>query len=161
MSQEQDGRNSVLQNKRSVIMKGLSKEVKSAIIIGIVIVLLLVLGIIYGQKEKTEVAETPTTTVTEITEETTVAPETTTVTVAAETTTSAQVTVPEGAALTKIADGNWELQKDGAKVGNFTGIAENNFGKWYVENGSVNFGFSGKVVFNGVTYDVENGKVTG
>lgn len=140
-------------------MKGLSKEVKSAIIIGIVILLLLVLGIIYGQKEKTEVADTPTTTVTEVAEETTAAAETTTA--AAETTTSAQVTVPEGATLTKIGDLNWELQKDGAKVASFTGIAENGNGKWYVENGAVNFGFSGKVVFNGVTYDIENGKVAG
>lgn len=140
-------------------MKGLSKEVKSAIIIGIVIVLLLILGIIYGQKEKTEVVETPTTTVTEVAETTTAAPETTTA--VAETTTSAQVTVPAGAALVKIADGNWELQQNGTKVDSFTGIVENNFGKWYVENGAVNFGFSGKVVFNGVTYDIENGKVAG
>lgn len=139
-------------------MKGLSKEVKSAIIIGIVIVLLLVLGIIYGQKEKSEVADTaPTTTVAAV-EETTAAPETTTVTVV-ETTTSAQVTVPAGATVAKDANGNWALLQNGSAVTGFTGVAENSYGKWYVENGYVNFNFSGKVVFNGVTYDVENGKV--
>ena len=77
-------------------MKGLSKEVKSAIIIGIVIVLLLILGIIYGQKEKTEVADTPTTTVSEVAESTTAAAAEST-TAAPETTTSANVTVPAGA----------------------------------------------------------------
>lgn len=139
-------------------MKGLSKEVKSAIIIGIVIVLLLVLGIIYGQKEKTEVADTAvTTTVAAVEEETTAAAETTTA--AAETTTSAQVTVPAGATVAKDGSGNWALLKDGAAQTGFTGIADNDLGKWYVENGYVNFNFSGKVVFNGVTYDIENGKV--
>ena len=70
-------------------MKGLSKEVKSAIIIGVVIVLLLILGIIYGQKEKTEVADTPTTTVSEVAESTTAAAAEST-TAAPETTTSAK-----------------------------------------------------------------------
>ncbi|MBQ8083196.1 MAG: hypothetical protein IJ241_03330 [Clostridia bacterium] len=137
-------------------MKGLSKEVKSAIIIGIVIVLPLVLGIIYGQKEKTEVADTPTTTVTEVADETTTAAATT---AAPETTTSANVTVPAGATVAQDANGNWALMNNGATVNTFTGIAQNEYGNWYIENGVVNFNFSGKVVFNGVTYDIENGKV--
>lgn len=137
-------------------MKGLSKEVKSAIIIGIVIVLLLILGIIYGQKEKTEVADAPTTTVAAV-EETTAAAEETTV--APETTTSANVTVPAGATVAQDANGNWALMSNGATQTGFTGIASNDFGNWYIENGVVNFNFSGKVVFNGVTYDIENGKV--
>lgn len=137
-------------------MKGLSKEVKSAIIIGIVILLLLILGIIYGQKEKTEVADAPTTTVTEITEEATTAAATTT---AAQTTTSANVTVPAGANVAKGSDGKWALLNNGAVVSDFTGIAKNDLGTWYIQNGLVDFDFTGKVVFNGVTYDVENGKV--
>lgn len=137
-------------------MKGLSKEVKSAIIIGIVIVLLLILGIIYGQKEKTEVADAPTTTVAAV-EETTAAEEETTA--APETTTSANVTVPAGATVAQDANGNWALMSNGATQTGFTGIASNDFGNWYIENGVVNFNFSGKVVFNGVTYDIENGKV--
>ena len=137
-------------------MKGLSKEVKSAIIIGIVIVLLLILGIIYGQKEKTEVADAPTTTVAAV-EETTAAAEETTA--APETTTSANVTVPAGATVAQDANGNWALMSNGATQTGFTGIASNDFGNWYIENGVVNFNFSGKVVFNGVTYDIENGKV--
>lgn len=138
-------------------MKGLSKEVKSAIIIGIVIVLLLILGVVYGQKEKTEVADAPATTVAAVEEETTAAAETTTA--AAETTTSANVTVPAGATVAQDANGNWALMNNGATVNTFTGIASNDFGNWYVENGVVNFNFTGKVVFNGVTYDIENGKV--
>ncbi len=75
MLQEQDDKSpGPVQNKRSVTMKGLSKEVKSAIIIGIVIVLLLILGIIYGQREKTEVADAPTTTVSEVAETTVLRP---------------------------------------------------------------------------------------
>lgn len=139
-------------------MKGLSKEVKSAIIIGIVIVLLLVLGIIYGQKEKTEVADAPTTTVAAV-EETTAEATTAAATTAAATTTSANVTVPAGATVAKDANGTWALMNNGSVVNGFTGIADNSYGKWYVENGYCNFDFSGKVVFNGVTYDIENGKV--
>lgn len=140
-------------------MKGLSKEVKSAIIIGIVIVLLLILGIIYGQKEKTEVADAPTTTVAAVEETTAAAEETTAAATTAAATTSANVTVPAGATVTKDANGNWALINNGATVNTFTGIASNDYGTWYIENGLVNFNFSGKVVFNGVTYDIENGKV--
>lgn len=139
-------------------MKGLSKEVKSAIIIGIVIVLLLVLGIIYGQREKSEVADAPTTTVAAV-EESTAEATTAAATTAAATTTSANVTIPAGATVAKDANGKWALVQNGNAVTGFTGIADNNLGKWYIENGMVNFDFSGKVVFNGVTYDIENGKV--
>lgn len=142
-------------------MKGLSKEVKSAIIIGVVIVVLLILGIVYGQKEKTEVADTPATTVS-TTAETTAATTATTAptTTAAATVTSANVTVPADATVKQDAQGNWALIKnDGTTVTDFTGIAKNNLGEWYVENGVVNFNFSGKVVFNGATYNVEGGKV--
>ena len=120
--------------------------------------LLLSLGIIYGQKEKTEVADTPTTTVSEVAESTTAAAAEST-TAAPETTTSANVTVPAGATVQQDANGNWALMNNGATVNTFTGIASNDFGNWYIENGVVNFNFSGKVVFNGVTYDIENGKV--
>ena len=92
-------------------MKGLSKEVKSAIIIGVVIVLLLILGIIYGQKEKTEVADTPTTTVSEVAESTTAAAAEST-TAAPETTTSANVTVPAGATVQQDANGNWLVYRE-------------------------------------------------
>lgn len=144
-------------------MKGLSKEVKSAIIIGVVIVLLLILGIIYGQKEKTEVnSSAVTTTVAAVEEETTTAAaveETTTVTVSAQTTTTSEIRVPDGAVVAKNSEGKWALLKDNEVVTGYTGIAKNDYGTWYVENGYVNFDFTGKVVFNNVTYDIENGKV--
>lgn len=41
----------------------------------------------------------------------------------------------------------------------FTGIASDGTNEWYVENGYVNYNFSGKVVFQGNTYDIENGRV--
>lgn len=143
-------------------MKGLSKEVKSAIIIGVVIVLLLVLGIIYGQKQKDNVAETSTVTTTVAVEEETTAAETTTA--AAETTTvanttSATVTIPASATVAKASDGRWALLNNGTVMEDITGIAKNDMGQWYIEKGYVNFNFTGKVVFNGVTYDIENGKV--
>ena len=41
----------------------------------------------------------------------------------------------------------------------FTGLADNAYGKWYVQNGKVNTKYTGKVVIDGKTYEVKNGKV--
>ena len=49
--------------------------------------------------------------------------------------------------------------KDGQLAFSFTGISSDGVDEWYVENGVVNYYFSGKVVFQGNTYDVVNGKV--
>lgn len=48
---------------------------------------------------------------------------------------------------------------DGQLDSKFTGIASDGTYEWYVENGYVNYNFSGKVVFQGNTYDIENGRV--
>lgn len=39
----------------------------------------------------------------------------------------------------------------------FHGIAANEHGRWYLENGKVDFSKNGVVVFDGVTYRVEQG----
>lgn len=66
-----------------------------------------------------------------------------------------------GAYLTENAEGDLVLMNDGSVINFFTGIFTNDEGGWYVENGVVNFHFTGKVFFGGITYDIENGKVVG
>ena len=41
----------------------------------------------------------------------------------------------------------------------YTGIAKNEYGKWYMQNGVLDRTFSGKVVIGEVTYNIVNGKV--
>lgn len=56
--------------------------------------------------------------------------------------------------------GKWALVKKGVVNTDFTGIAENEYGLWYIENGYVNFNFSGTLEDgNGNSYTVEKGKV--
>ena len=58
------------------------------------------------------------------------------------------------------APGKWALVKKGVVNTDFTGIAENEYGLWYIENGYVNFNFSGTLEDgNGNSYTVEQGKV--
>lgn len=53
----------------------------------------------------------------------------------------------------------WWYVKNSKVQSSFTGIASNENGKWYVKNGQVQFDYSGKVVYNGKTYTIKNGKV--
>lgn len=103
----------------------------------------------YSQAEQTPVISTTTAT----TSTTTVTSTTTEVTTA-----SATLLIPEGAVVSD-EGGKWGLYLNGALVDTFTGVASNENGSWYISNGLVDFGFSGKIVFGGITYDVENGKV--
>lgn len=58
------------------------------------------------------------------------------------------------------APGRWALVKDGVVNTGFTGIAENENGIWYIENGYVNFHFSGTLEDGkGNSYTIENGKL--
>lgn len=56
------------------------------------------------------------------------------------------------------ADG-WAYYKDGEVDTSFTGLVENVYGTWRVENGYVNFKTSGLFEDNGETYYVREGKV--
>lgn len=59
----------------------------------------------------------------------------------------------------KNAFGWWKIT-DGRVDFGFTGIAENEYGVWYIENGKVDFSKNETVLFNGVSYRVENGAAT-
>ncbi len=94
---------------------------------------------------------------TETTETTSVSELATTTTTTTQTTTSITDIVPLGAAVEN-KDGNWGLYKDGELVSNFTGVASNDMGDWYIVNGLVDFGYSGKVTAAGQDYQVDKGK---
>lgn len=66
--------------------------------------------------------------------------------------------VPEGAVVENGSQG-WGLYKDGELVANFTGLAENNLGTWYCKFGLVDFKYNGTYTKDGVTYNIEGGKV--
>ena len=58
------------------------------------------------------------------------------------------------------APGRWALVKEGVVNTDFTGVAENANGIWYLENGYVNFNFSGTLTDGkGTAYTVEKGQV--
>lgn len=93
-----------------------------------------------------------------ISETTSLTSTTTTTSTTETTTTPATLLIPEGAEVTNVG-GNWGLYLNGELVDTFTGVASNENGSWYINNGLVDFGFSGKCVYNGMTYDVDQGKV--
>ncbi len=64
-----------------------------------------------------------------------------------------------GTQLRQDSNGDWCLYQNGSINTDFTGIASNDSGSWYVQQGKVNFNFSGQIVYNGTTYNIENGKV--
>lgn len=66
--------------------------------------------------------------------------------------------VPEGAVVEE-REGKWGLYKDGVLVSNFTGIATNKFGDWYLVHGLVDFGFNGTVNSGNKSQKIVNGKV--
>ncbi len=88
----------------------------------------------------------------------TTAAATTTTTTA--TTTAAAVTVPAGATVTKASDGKWALVNNGSVVTDFTGVASNDLGTWYIANGYVDFSYNGSYSFNGTDYNFVNGKAS-
>lgn len=101
------------------------------------------------QEAQTEVTSTTSKTVS-TTSTSTVAP--------TETTTTVISVVPEGAVV-ESRNGTWGLYKDGLLIPNFTGIAANEYGEWYLENGLVNFKYSGSFSSNGKSYTIVNGQV--
>lgn len=82
-----------------------------------------------------------------------------TTTTTAAPTTAAAVTVPAGAVVAQASDGRWALMNNGSVVTDFSGIATNDLGSWYIENGYVNFDFNGNYSFNGTSYNITGGKV--
>lgn len=75
-----------------------------------------------------------------------------------ETTTTefARIEVPTGA-IVKEQDGVWGLYLNDKLVDNYTGIASNELGDWYISHGKVDFNYSGSIEFNGNHYTVDHG----
>lgn len=55
-------------------------------------------------------------------------------------------------------NGVWGVYKDG-KLTDYTGIAQNQYGSWYVKDGKVDFTFTGPYEFAGTTFNVVTGEV--
>lgn len=65
----------------------------------------------------------------------------------------------KGTEVTKV-DGTWGLYKDGKLVDDFTGVATNDYGSWFIKSGVVDFDFNGNFVDDaGQSYNIVNGKV--
>ena len=72
--------------------------------------------------------------------------------------TAQDFTLPEGAEVIE-GDEGWGVYVDDALVHAYNGIASNKLGTWYIQNGLVDFTYTGYVVVNGTTYKVDQGKV--
>ena len=53
----------------------------------------------------------------------------------------------------------WWYVTNGKLDRSFTGIASNEYGRWYIKNGAVEKTYTGTVKYNGVTYNIKDGKV--
>lgn len=67
--------------------------------------------------------------------------------------------IPEGAIVTEVR-GSWGLYKDEELVDRYSGIAENEHGKWVIEKGLVDFDYTGEYKYDGQSYYVVEGKVS-
>lgn len=126
---------------------------KLLIILVLLVFLFAILGVmsIVEKRQEAQTEATSTTSKTVSTTSTSTLPPT-------ETTTIVISVVPEGAVVEN-RNGSWGLYKDGLLISNFTGIATNEYGKWYLENGLVNFKYSGSFSSNGNSYTIINGQV--
>lgn len=55
-------------------------------------------------------------------------------------------------------NGTWGVFENG-KLTDYTGLAQNEYGTWYVKDGAVDFTFTGSYDFAGKTFQVNGGKV--
>lgn len=55
--------------------------------------------------------------------------------------------------------GAWVAYAGNEVASDYTGVARNSTGTWYIENGKVNFDKTGSVTINDVLYTIEGGKV--
>lgn len=67
--------------------------------------------------------------------------------------------VPSGAEVKKGPNGKWGLYDGNQLLTNYNGIASNEYGTWYINNGYVDFNYTGFLVVNGSTYKVNKGQV--
>lgn len=67
--------------------------------------------------------------------------------------------IPEGAKVTSVR-GSWGLYKDEELVDRYSGLAENEYGKWVIKDGYVDFDYDGNYTFDGQNYYVVEGRVS-
>lgn len=60
--------------------------------------------------------------------------------------------------LVTLENGTWGVYENG-EMSDYTGIAQNEFGAWYVKDGAVDFTYTGSYDFAGKTFQVAAGKV--
>ncbi len=63
--------------------------------------------------------------------------------------------------LHKAEDGNYYYYLDGAIATEFTGLANNFVGTWYILNGQVQTAYDGLITYDGTKYDIKAGMVSG
>ncbi len=90
-------------------------------------------------------------------EETTTTTTTTAVSTTVATTEAAVATVPDGAVVEQV-DGVWGLYNNGVLVDNYTGLATNSYGTWYIANGIVDFNYNGTATDGTQEYNVTGGE---
>lgn len=59
---------------------------------------------------------------------------------------------------TKNEYGWWRIENGALNFG-FTGLAQNEYGWWYIRSGMLDFSYTGYVGWYGVNYRVQNGQV--
>lgn len=69
------------------------------------------------------------------------------------------VSMPGGTEVRKGADGKWALFDGNQIMTNYNGVASNDNGTWYINNGYVDFNYTGYLKVNGTTYMVNKGRV--
>lgn len=67
--------------------------------------------------------------------------------------------LPDESEVTQGADGKWGVYRGGELVTDYSGIASNSLGTWYLKDGLVDFSFTGYLNVNGTVYPVTKGKV--
>lgn len=117
----------------------MSKVIKENIIIYAIVLILLLVAIIYGVNHSplTEEAESTTN-------------------LSAETSVVQQTEEPT---VKQTDSGQWAACRGETIDYSFTGIASNDLGSWYIQNGFVDFSFTGPVTYNNNVYNIVDGKV--
>ena len=66
---------------------------------------------------------------------------------------------PAYTGLAQAEDGTWYYYLEGEIAYGISGLAQNEYGWWYVENGQVDFAYTGTVTWYGTDYNVKSGQV--
>lgn len=142
----------------------MTKEKRTKIIAAVLIIAVVIAAIIEinADLKKSKAAETAEPASTAVSEELTEIPaDTEPAADAAEDTAEVpDVYTPDQVRLTwNEAAQDWDVEANGQKLSNYTGIASNDWGQFYVSNGKYDPTYSGSFVQNGTAYAIEAGQV--